>query len=101
MDPQKQQDVNERMLAQYTKAQQRLGELIGSNSPKPITVSDIRVLHASHTRRGFLERIISPLLSANRDAPYTLNEALQEASLAADKLSRFGMLISLGCPDPH
>lgn len=100
----------EREAAQNAKAQQRLMELvcisfafngrslqqqIGSNSSLPVTVSSIRVIGLNHTRRSFLDRIFDPLISANRGAPYTLAEALQEVSTAADKLRRFGMLHSL------
>ncbi|KAL5315312.1 hypothetical protein ACEPPN_016179 [Leptodophora sp. 'Broadleaf-Isolate-01'] len=92
--------VAEREAAQNAKAQQRLMELtpysgrglqkqIGSNSSLPVTVSSIRVIGVNHTRRAFLDRIFDPLLSANRDAPYTLGEALQEVGSAADKLRRF------------
>jgi outer membrane protein insertion porin family len=45
----------------------------------------------AHTRRSFLDPIFNPLLSANRDAPYTLQEALQEIGSVASKLQRFGM----------
>lgn len=98
----------EREAAQNAKAQARLMELvcitlfdigrslqsqIGSNSSLPVTVSSIRVIGVNHTRRAFLDRILDPLLSANRDAPYTLAEALQEVGTAADKLRRFGRLV--------
>lgn len=63
---------------------------IGSNSALPVTISSVRVIGANNTRRAFLDRIFAPLLSANRDAPYTLTEALQEVGTAADKLRRFG-----------
>ncbi|KAL4869332.1 hypothetical protein BDV12DRAFT_185224 [Aspergillus spectabilis] len=84
-----QQAVNERLHAIYQKAQTRLGELIDQNSTLPCTISSVQVLNASHTRRGFLEQIFNPLLSANQNRPYTLSEALREISARADKLSRF------------
>ena len=48
------------------------------------------MLNANHTRKGFLERIFNPILSANQDRPYTLAEAIREASIGADKLHQFG-----------
>lgn len=87
---QRERDVNERVHVQYEKAQKRQSELVGLNSTKPVTISSIRVLHATHTRRGFLERLFNPILSNNQDAPYTLQEALKELNVAVDKLTRFG-----------
>lgn len=48
------------------------------------------MLHATHTRRGFLERLFTPIV-ANNDGPYTLQEALREVGTAVDKLNRFGV----------
>ena len=79
-----------RDFRQYEQAQARLAELVDHNSTLPTTISAIRVLNANHTRKGFLENIFKPLLSANNDRPYTLSEALREVSLAADKLHRLG-----------
>lgn len=56
-----------------------------------MTLSSIRVLHATHTRRGFLERIFNPILSHNSDGAYTFDEALNEIGRAVDKLNRFGV----------
>lgn len=53
-----------------------------------MTISSVRVLNATHTRHGFLERIFQPILSDNRQATYTLKEALQEVGGAVDKLNR-------------
>ncbi|KAH0563148.1 hypothetical protein GP486_002286 [Trichoglossum hirsutum] len=83
--------VNERLQAQYEKAQKRLAEVIDSNSTLPVTVSSVKVLGASRTRKGFLERIFRPLLNTNQDGPYTLAEALREAQIAANKLQRFDL----------
>lgn len=58
-----------------------------------MTISSVRVLHANRTRRSFLERVVNPLLSANRTEPYTLENALKEVGEAADKLNRFGMTL--------
>ncbi|KAI9839797.1 MAG: hypothetical protein M1837_001996 [Sclerophora amabilis] len=80
---------NERLFATYEKQQRRLGELIDSNSTLPVTISSIHVLGASHTRKGFLERIFNPLLDANQHGPYTLSEALKEISASANKLHKF------------
>lgn len=79
----------------------RLGELaepsvnydhyqLDQNSTLPCTISSIQVVSAPHTRRSFLERVLNPLLSENKDRPYTLSEALREVSATADKLGRFG-----------
>ncbi|KAI9820198.1 MAG: hypothetical protein M1827_005820 [Pycnora praestabilis] len=93
VEPQLQEEreraMNERVHAQYEKAQQRLAELIDTNSTLLVTISSIRVLGASHTRKGFLERIFGPLLSVNQDRPYTLAEALNEVSISSNKLHRF------------
>ncbi|KAN0117890.1 Surface antigen domain containing protein [Hyaloscypha variabilis] len=71
------------------KAQQRLAELIGTNSTLPVTISSIRLIGGANTRRSFLDRLFNPLLSANRDRPYTLAEALNEVGSVATKLQRF------------
>jgi outer membrane protein insertion porin family len=65
-------------------------EKIGDNTSLPVTISSVRILHANRTRRSFLERVVNPILSANRDEPYTLEEALKEVGDATDKLNRFG-----------
>ncbi|KAI9775173.1 MAG: hypothetical protein M1835_005916 [Candelina submexicana] len=83
--------ANERLHGQYEKAQKRLAELIDTNSTLPVTISSITVLNANNTRKGFLDRIFKPLLSVNHDRPYTLEEALKEVSISADKLHRFGI----------
>ncbi|PBP19821.1 mitochondrial outer membrane protein, partial [Diplocarpon rosae] len=93
VDPKKEAEqakaVAAREAAQNAKARERLMELIGSNSSLPVTVSSICVIGAAHTRRSFLDGIFNPILSANKDAPYTLSEALQEVGTAADRLRRF------------
>ncbi|OCK83310.1 outer membrane protein, OMP85 family [Lepidopterella palustris CBS 459.81] len=101
----REQEINSRVHAQYQKAQERLVELIDDNSTLPVTISSIRVLHATHTRRGFLERIFDPLLKANRDGPYTLSEALADVSGATNKLNRFDIFkapisVFIDKPDP-
>lgn len=58
-----------------------------------MTISSVNVLGAFRTRRSFLERIFNPLLSSNRDAPYTLAEALTEISAKANKLHKFGIVM--------
>ena len=87
---QREAELNERLHSQYEKSQQRQAELVASNATKPITISSIRVLGATHTRHGFLERLFHPVLSHNRpDQPtYTLREALSEIGGAVDKLNR-------------
>ncbi|KAF2803777.1 uncharacterized protein BDZ99DRAFT_467906 [Mytilinidion resinicola] len=101
----REREFNDRLHAQYQKSQSRLFEIIDDNTTRPTTISEIRVLHASHTRRDFLERIFNPLLSANRDGPYTLAEALADVSNATNKLQRFDIFknpisIYLDKPDP-
>ncbi|RDW71745.1 putative SAM50 [Coleophoma crateriformis] len=88
-DEERAKAAEERLHAQYAKAQQRLGELIGSNSTLPVTISSIHLIGAARTRRSFLDRLFEPILSVNKDRPYTLSEALQEVGNAADKLRRF------------
>ncbi|CAL3968926.1 unnamed protein product [Diplocarpon coronariae] len=93
VDPKKEAEqakaVAAREASQNAKAQERLMELIGSNSSLPVTISSIRVIGAAHTRRSFLDGIFNPILSANKNAPCTLLEALQETGAAADRLRRF------------
>jgi outer membrane protein insertion porin family len=50
------------------------------------------VLQATHTRRGFLERIVKPLLSANRDEAFSLLEAREEIDKVGKTLDKLGML---------
>jgi hypothetical protein len=99
-------ELNARRFVQEQKSQERLVELvresigglvlkltqwqIDDNTTQPVTISSIRVLNANRTRRAFLERIVDPLLSANRNEPYTLAETLQQIGGAVDKLNRFG-----------
>jgi len=112
VDPKVQEEreraVNERVRLQYEKAQARLAELVSwitltkvinvnlsqlqldTNSTLPCTVSSVRVLNANHTRAGFLERIFNPLLSTNRDRPFTLTEVLRELSIRTNELQKFG-----------
>ncbi|KAI9804829.1 MAG: hypothetical protein M1825_001197 [Sarcosagium campestre] len=92
-DPKKQhqhdEQIQKRLLAQQEKAQQRLAELLDSNSTLPVTLSSISVVGAPHTRKGFLQRIFRPLLSEHRDAPYTLAGALQQINSSANTLHKF------------
>lgn len=48
------------------------------------------MLHATHTRHAFLERLFAPILSHNRPehGTYTLRDALTEIGVAVDKLNR-------------
>ncbi|KAF2745077.1 mitochondrial outer membrane protein-like protein [Sporormia fimetaria CBS 119925] len=98
-------ELNARRYAQDQKAQQRLAELINDNTTLPVTISSVHVLHAKRTRRSFLERVVNPILSANRNEEYTLEEALKEVSGAVDKLNRFGIFkfpisVYIDRPDP-
>ncbi|KAI5287114.1 hypothetical protein KEM54_006239 [Ascosphaera aggregata] len=83
--------ISDRIRAIYSKAQGRLGELLDRNSTLPVTISSIEVNNARNTRPSFLARILNPLLSANREEPYTLDNALKEISSATEKLQRFGI----------
>ncbi|KAL9598342.1 MAG: hypothetical protein Q9219_004570 [cf. Caloplaca sp. 3 TL-2023] len=87
----KAQLLNEKEIALYAKQQKRLLNLIDTNTTLPCTVSSVRVLGAVNTRDGFLKRIIDPLLSANKDRPYTLAEAIRETQHAVSKLQRHGI----------
>ncbi|KAI4619670.1 hypothetical protein J4E83_005525 [Alternaria metachromatica] len=89
-----QDELNARLYAQQQRSKERLGELIEDNSSLPVTISSVRILHANRTRRSFLERVVDPLLSANRDQPYTLEDAIKEVGEATDKLNRFGIFKS-------
>ncbi|KAF2086591.1 putative mitochondrial outer membrane protein [Saccharata proteae CBS 121410] len=90
----REEQFNEKLRQQYERAQARQAELVGNNFTLPVTISSIRVLQAKHTRHGFLQRIFEPLLSANQDQPYTLEEALGEISGAVDKLNRLDIFRS-------
>lgn len=87
----RQEAINERLSATFQKSQQRLAELIDANSTLPTTVSSVTVLGAPNTRHAFLERVVNPLLSANRDRPYTQSEVIRETASVAEKLRGFGM----------
>ncbi|RMZ83378.1 hypothetical protein DV737_g1673, partial [Chaetothyriales sp. CBS 132003] len=87
----RQQALNERIDATFRRSQQRLADLIDENSTLPTTVSSVTVLGAPNTRHGFLKRIVEPLLSANRDRPYTHSEVVQEVAATADKLRQFAI----------
>ncbi|KAF1959715.1 hypothetical protein CC80DRAFT_489818 [Byssothecium circinans] len=100
-----QDDLNARGYAQHQKAQERLAELLDDNTTLPVTVSSVRVLNANRTRRGFLEQVVSPILSANHGEGYTLEECLREVGNATEKLNRFGIFkqpikVFLDRPDP-
>lgn len=78
---------------------------IEDNSTLPVTVSAIRVLNAPNTRHSFLSRIFDPILSINRDRPYTLSEALHRISVGVNQLHRFDIFqspipVSISRPDP-
>lgn len=87
---QRQQAINEKRHRTFQLSQQRLAEVIDQNSTLPTTVSSVTVLGAPNTRHGFLKKIVHPLLSANRDRPYTQSELIHEVAKTADKLRKFG-----------
>ncbi|KIV89634.1 hypothetical protein PV10_07020 [Exophiala mesophila] len=94
-DPQelerRQAAINDKIHKTFQLSQMRLAELIDQNSTLPTTVASVTVLGAPNTRHGFLKRLINPLLSANRDRPYTQSELIHEISLTAQKLRKFGI----------
>ncbi|KAG9772989.1 hypothetical protein KCU88_g5976, partial [Aureobasidium melanogenum] len=85
------QAIYEKRYKAFQLSQQRLAEIIDQNSTLPTTVSSVTVLGAPNTRHGFLQRVVNPLLSANRDRPYTQSELIHEVSKAAEKLKKFGI----------
>ncbi|CAI6340407.1 unnamed protein product [Periconia digitata] len=100
-----QDDLNARAYAQQNKAQERLAELLDDNNTLPVTVSSVRILNANRTRRAFLERVVNPILSANHEEGYTLQDCLSEVGKATEKLNRFGIFkqpinVFLDRPDP-
>lgn len=92
----RQEAINERLQTTFQKSQQRLAELIDQNSTLPTTVSSVTVLGATNTRRGFLKDVVDPLLSANRDRPYTQSEVIRESAAVAEKLRAFGRSYTIG-----
>lgn len=87
----RQQAINSKLNRTFQLSQQRLAELIHENASLPTTVSSVTVLGAPNTRHGFLKRLVDPLLSANRDRPYTQAELIQEVTKTAGKLKNFGI----------
>ncbi len=82
--------ITRRLENTFQLSQQRLSELIDQNSTSPATISSITILGAPHTRHGFLRRVVDPLLSTNRDRPYTQSEVIREVGQTAEKLRKFG-----------
>ena len=85
--------ISRRLENTFQLSQQRLAELIDQNSTLPSTVSSVTVLGTPSTRHGFLGRIVNPLLSSNRDRPYTQSELIHEVSKTAEKLRKLGLCI--------
>ncbi|KAI9756927.1 MAG: hypothetical protein M1815_002493 [Lichina confinis] len=97
--------VNDRRRTQYEQAQQRLADLVDSNTTLPLTIASVKFLGARHTRKDFLAEVVRPLLSSNRDGPYTLAEVLAEINAVATKLHKFDIFkvpisLHLDRPDP-
>ena len=86
----RQEAINQRLSVTFEKSQQRLAELIDQNSTLPTTVSEVTVLGAPRTRHAFLQKVVDPLLSANRDRPFTQAEVIRESAAVAEKLRGFG-----------
>jgi len=87
----RQNAINKRLESTHKLGQSRLAELIDQNSTLPTTVSAVTILGAPNTRHSFLRRIVNPLLSANRDRPYTQSELIHETANVAEKLRKFGI----------
>ncbi|KAF2396238.1 hypothetical protein EJ06DRAFT_534366 [Trichodelitschia bisporula] len=85
------QELVSRLHAQYVNQQQREASILADNNTLPVTISEVRVLHASTTRRTFLERICKPLIKADGDEPITLLEARQEIQRVATSLEKLGI----------
>ncbi|KAI5782623.1 surface antigen-domain-containing protein [Geopyxis carbonaria] len=83
--------IQERVRIQVERAQRQLSELIDENSTLPVTISDIRVHGLKNTRHGFLERIVAPALTKNKQDNYTLKSAMEELQKTTDKLHRLGI----------
>ena len=83
--------ISRRLETTFQLSQQRVAELIDQNSTLPTTVSSVTILGSPNTRHGFLRRVVEPLLSANRDRPYTQSELIHEVSKTAGKLRKFGV----------
>lgn len=64
---------------------------INNNDTLPVTISEVRILQAKNTRRGFLQRIVKPLLKADKEEPFTLREAREEIAKIGSKLEKLGM----------
>ncbi|KAI6244452.1 hypothetical protein HI914_07532 [Erysiphe necator] len=83
--------VLDRELSSSAKAQERLKELISTNSTLPVKISSIQVIGGTQTRQSFLDRLINSIGKEKNNTTLTLSEALREADVIADKLSRFGI----------
>ncbi|EXJ58061.1 hypothetical protein A1O7_05484 [Cladophialophora yegresii CBS 114405] len=83
--------ISRRLESTFKLSQQRLAELIDQNSTLPSTVSSVTILGSPNTRHGFLQRVVEPLLSSNRDRPYTQSELIREVAKTAEKLRKFGI----------
>ncbi|EAT84322.2 hypothetical protein SNOG_08046 [Parastagonospora nodorum SN15] len=90
----KQDELNTRLYAQQHKSQERLGELVGEQLGTEELVLMSNRSKTTPRFPSFLERVVNPILSANRAEPYTLEEALKEVGEATEKLNRFGIFKS-------
>lgn len=68
---------------------------IDENSTLPVSISEIRIEGARHTKKGFLEKVVAPALSSRREGSYTLASALEELHNRTNVLHQFGISI---CP---
>ncbi|KAJ9607785.1 hypothetical protein H2200_007864 [Cladophialophora chaetospira] len=87
----RQQRINQRIQKSIELSQQRLAQLVDENSTSAVTVSSVTVLGTPNTRRSFLKGVVSPLLSANQDRPYTSSELIREVHSKAEALKKFGI----------
>ncbi|KAF2663384.1 outer membrane protein, OMP85 family [Microthyrium microscopicum] len=98
-------EIQTRLMSHYEKQERRIGSTLDNNSTIPVTISEVRVLSAPKTRRGFLDRIVSPIISKDNAEPYTLVEARKAIDKVAARLSKLGIYqhpisVYIDKPDP-
>lgn len=85
------EDKRLRALHHYTAL--RLHRSISTNGTLPCKLVGVRIVGSPNTRRGFLERLVQPMLSS--DVPRTLNRTLDDLAETADRLAHFGIYESV------
>ncbi|TEA17013.1 SAM50-like protein [Colletotrichum sidae] len=74
----------------------RLQALLAEQNSQPMTINRLQVHGATNTRRGFLDPIFKPLLTADINSSSTLGEVAARLGDARGKLERLGIFH----PDP-